>query len=63
MKDIRELKCKCGATWENLMWLKYDDVDVEGGEIFVTESYECLECEEVIHVEHIATVKRIEEIK
>lgn len=62
MKDIRELKCKCGTNWENLMWLKYDDVDVECGQIYVTESYECLECGEVIHVEHIANVKEIKKV-
>lgn len=63
MKDIRELKCECGATWEEIMWLKFGDVDIENNEVFITEKYECLECGKIIEVEHIATVDKIQRIK
>ena len=64
MKDIKELKCTCcGATWENLMFLDYDDVIVEDGQIMVVEKYECLDCETIHKVEFEATVNKITKIK
>lgn len=62
MRDIRELKCNCGAKWENLMWLDFQDVTCEHGEITLTESYECLECGEVLHVEFEATIKKMKKL-
>lgn len=62
MKDIKELKCDCGAKWGQLMWLNYRDTIVEENEIYVIELYECELCEKVIEVEHIATTKEIKRI-
>ena len=63
MKDIKELKCTCGATWEDLMPLEYDDTIVEDGQIIVVENYECLDCETIHKVEFEATVNKITKIK
>lgn len=63
MKDIKELKCTCGATWESLMWLGYDDTIVEEGQIIVVESYGCLDCGTIHKVEFEATVNKITKIK
>ena len=63
MKNIKDLKCTCGATWEDLMWLGYDDTIVEECQIIVVESYGFLVCGTIHKVEFESTVNKIKKIK